>query len=108
MKLTDDVELLRLGHDLHAHVVDDHVLAFDIRVHLSHFLSRAQEHPVPLLHDVGLVDEGHLCKGKGFGVRVIIGVFIDTTTNLYFCFYGKWLYWLDFRAMRCRCDLSKD
>ena len=74
MKLTDDVELLRLGHDLHAHVVDDHVLAFDIRVHLSHFLSRAQEHPVPLLHDVGLVDEGHLFKGKGFGVRVIFGV----------------------------------
>src|SRR4051794_5439036 len=53
-----DVELLRVHHHLHAEVVDDLVVRFDVRILLRNVAEALQEKAVRQLHDVGLVHGG--------------------------------------------------
>jgi len=66
-----DVELLRAGDTLHAGVVDDHVVGLDGGVLLANLLDGVAEEAVGELHNVGLVDAGHLAPvvGKREGER---------------------------------------
>jgi hypothetical protein len=65
----EDVVQLRLLHELHAHVVDDPVLEFDPTVVLLRDCPAALEkEAVGQLHDVRLVDGGHLPAAVGDGV----------------------------------------
>jgi hypothetical protein len=50
------VELVRVRDELHAGVVDNHILRFDHGVQLRHLSESSQEQAVALLHDVRLVD----------------------------------------------------
>jgi len=54
-----DVKLLRLGDHLHAGVVDDHPLEFDVRIESGDLLAATEEEAVAELHDVGLVNRSH-------------------------------------------------
>ena len=57
----DDIELARVHHHVHAERVDDAVVEGDAPlVALRHLTGLAQEQPVGVLHDVGLVGRGHL------------------------------------------------
>src|SRR5439155_590582 len=56
----EDVVQLGLLYELHAHVVDDAVLKFDVRVLLRDLAGDLQKESVRELHDVGLVHGGHL------------------------------------------------
>ena len=55
-----NVELVGVGHELHASVVNDHVLGLDHWVLLGDFSESSEEETVTFLHDVGLVDAGDL------------------------------------------------
>mmetsp|Transcript_40832 Transcript_40832/g.161742 ORF Transcript_40832/g.161742 Transcript_40832/m.161742 type:complete len:215 (+) Transcript_40832:1299-1943(+) len=55
-----NVELLRLGSHLHARIVYNHVVKFNVRVPRSNLPATLEEEPVALLHDVGLVYCGNL------------------------------------------------
>jgi hypothetical protein len=55
-----DVKLPGIAHQLHAAVVDDHVVVFELGKVLGDALAHLQEEAVGDLHDVGLVDEGDL------------------------------------------------
>mmetsp|Transcript_14482 Transcript_14482/g.31459 ORF Transcript_14482/g.31459 Transcript_14482/m.31459 type:complete len:296 (+) Transcript_14482:636-1523(+) len=55
-----DIKLLRLGDQLHARVVHNHLLVLDLGEVLSHLPGGLEEHAVTLLHDVGLVHRGNL------------------------------------------------
>ena len=50
------VELVRVRDELHAGVVDNHILRFDHRVQLRDLSESSEEEAVALLHDVRLVD----------------------------------------------------
>ena len=51
--------MIRVDHELHAEVVDDLVIGFDIRVIPGHVPKTLQEEPVGHLHDVRFVYRGH-------------------------------------------------
>mmetsp|Transcript_27168 Transcript_27168/g.80598 ORF Transcript_27168/g.80598 Transcript_27168/m.80598 type:complete len:204 (-) Transcript_27168:462-1073(-) len=55
-----DVKLVGVGHQLHARVVDNHLLKLDVGEVLRDLAHRLEEHPVAQLHDVGFVHRGHL------------------------------------------------
>ena len=50
-----DVELVRVGHQLHAAVVYDSIVELNVRIELRHFFAAPQEQPVRQLHYVSLV-----------------------------------------------------
>src|SRR3970282_2719839 len=56
----DDVELFRPHHQLHAGVVNDHLVALDVRVLLCDFARDLEEKTGGRLEDVGLVHDGDL------------------------------------------------
>lgn len=66
-----NVELLRAGHSLHGSIVNDHVIDLEGRIVLSHSLDSVSEQTIGELHDVGLVNAGHLltvvCEGEREG-----------------------------------------
>ncbi len=65
----EDVVQVRLLDELHAHVVDDPVLELDLPVVVGGDRPAAlEEQPVGQLHDVRLVDRGHLPAVIGDGV----------------------------------------
>ena len=55
-----NVVLARFLHQLHAHVVDYAVVAFNVRILGGDFLGHAEKEPVGELHDVRLVDDRDL------------------------------------------------
>ena len=63
----EHVELLGLADALHGGVVDDHVVAGELGVVLGEVLEGAAEETIGQLHDVGLVDHGHLLTVVGEG-----------------------------------------
>ena len=63
-----DIELVRVGNELHAGVVNDHVLGLDHWVLLGDFSESSEEETVTLFHDVGLVDAGDLLSAVSEGV----------------------------------------
>lgn len=62
-----DVELLWAGHALHGGVVDNHVAGLKGRELLGDGVEGVAEETVGQLHDVGLVDAGHLLAVVGQG-----------------------------------------
>ena len=62
------VEVFRMHDQLHACVIDDLVVAFDLRIVLGDFLEDRKEEAVAELHDIGLVDAGDLLAAVGYGV----------------------------------------
>ena len=60
VRAAQDVVFLRSQDELHAHVVDDAVLEIDVLVALGDLPRDGEEETVCVLHDVGLVDGGHL------------------------------------------------
>ena len=63
-----DVEVFRVHDELHARVVDDLVVAFDLRVFLGDFPENIEEHAVAHLEDIGLMDAGDFFAAVGDGV----------------------------------------
>ena len=63
-----DVELLGGLGELHARVIDDHLLVLDGGVLLADLPAALEEEPVGKLHDVGLVHNGHLLSSGEEGV----------------------------------------
>ncbi len=55
-----NIEGLGPHHQLHRCVIDDQLLVGDVGIVLRYFAAAAQEQPIGQLHDVGLVDGGHL------------------------------------------------
>lgn len=55
-----DIELMRIGHQLHGGVVDNHLLELDSWIKFSHLFAASQEQSIAQLHDVGLVNGGDL------------------------------------------------
>ena len=55
-----DVVLLGLLHELHAHVVDQHLLKLDVGIACRHHPGRLEEEAVGVLHDVRLRNCGDL------------------------------------------------
>lgn len=55
-----DVELMRIRHQLHAAIVDDHVVVNDVRIVLGDPPRDVQEQTVRQLHDVRFVNSRHL------------------------------------------------
>ena len=68
VEVRQDQDVVELGllDELHAHVVDDAVLELDPALVLGRDRPAAlEEEPVGQLHDVGLVDGGHLVAAVG-------------------------------------------
>jgi hypothetical protein len=63
-----DVKLLRVGDQLHGGVVHNHLLKLNSGVELCNLLAGAHEETVAQLHDVGLVNAGHLLAAVAGGV----------------------------------------
>lgn len=66
------IELVRVGHELHAGVVDDHVVVLDVGILLGDPAGRLEEAAVRNLHDVGLVNGRDLLASVA--ARVLEGV----------------------------------
>ena len=64
----DDIELFRTHDHLHARVVDDFVVAFDLRIILGDGVEDVEEQAVAHLEDIGLMDAGNLFASMGYGV----------------------------------------
>lgn len=64
----DDVELMRIRNELHATIVNDHVVVSNFRVLFCHFSGHFQEETVREFHNVGLVDRGDLLPVVTLGV----------------------------------------
>jgi hypothetical protein len=62
------VKLPGVRHQLHATIVDDHVVVLNVRVLFGNLARHVQEQTVRQLHDVGLVDGGHLLATMRFGI----------------------------------------
>lgn len=58
----DDVELFRPHDHLHARVVDDFVVTFDLRVVLGDGVENIEEQAIAHLEDVGFVDAGDFLR----------------------------------------------
>ncbi len=71
----DDVELFRTHHQLHAGVVDDHLLELDFRVLRGDITRDLQEQARGRLDDVGLVHRGDLLAAGG--ARQVEGIAHD-------------------------------
>ena len=50
------IEALRIGHELHAAVVDDDFLVLELRILLGYFAAAAQKETIAPLHDIRLVN----------------------------------------------------
>ena len=61
------VELVRVRDELHAGVVNDHILRFDHWVQLRDLSESSEEKTVALFHDVCLVDAGYLLAAVSKG-----------------------------------------
>lgn len=64
----EDVELARVGDELHASVIDDHLSKLDLGILLSDGSDNVQEETVGHLHDVSLVNSVHLLAAVCLGV----------------------------------------
>lgn len=53
------LELMRIRYQLHATIIDNHVVVLDIWIVFGHATRRLQEQAVADLHNVGLVDGCH-------------------------------------------------
>eukprot|EP01137_Pigoraptor_chileana_P032186 Opistho-2@21176 len=62
------IELIGIGHELHAAVVDNHRLELDHGIKCRHLLARVKEETVSKLHDVCLVDRSDLLPVIASGV----------------------------------------
>src|SRR4029077_9134119 len=76
----EHVVLLRTLDELHAEVVHDSVLELEVRVLLGDLARNAEEEAVRELHDVRLVDGGHLAASVA--ARVVEGELHDAATAL--------------------------
>ena len=63
-----DVELVRIGDELHATIVDDHRLEFDVWIVFGNVFTTLKELSVSQLHNVSFVDGGDFLPAIADGV----------------------------------------
>ena len=63
-----DIEVFGMHDQLHARVVYDFVITFNLGIFFGYIAENGQEHAIAEFHDIGFVDAGHFMTIMGQGV----------------------------------------